>query len=306
MSDEWINTELPEIAKELENTIKNSFHIETEKGLQIPRRHDINNILDNILAALFPGAYSRKSYDSEDINFSINDLLRHICHDLTKHIKSVLSFHCDNTRCYTCECTENANEVSTKLISMLPEIRGILMQDIQSGLDGDPSSKSFHEIILSYPYIEAVATYRVAHALYALDVPVIPRIMTERAHSNTGIDIHPGAKIGPGFFIDHGTGLVIGETCNIGNNVTIYHGVTLGAFSPYDRNGNPEKGKKRHPDIEDNVIIYSGAVILGGETVIGANSVIGGNTWITKSVPPNSVVYSKIDTVLKRTQKKKG
>ncbi len=303
MSNSWINKELPEIANELEKTIKNSFHIESDEGLNIAGRNDIYKVLDNILAVLFPGAYSRRSYNSDDLNFYINDLLRHICYDLSMHIKSVLSFHCDHERCSTCDCEATANEVSIKLISKLPEIRSVLMNDIQSGLDGDPSSKSFHEIILSYPYIEAVATYRVAHVLYELEVPVIPRIMTERAHSNTGIDIHPGAQIDEGFFIDHGTGLVIGETCRIGKNVTIYHGVTLGAFSPYDRNGNPEKGKKRHPDIEDNVIIYSGAVILGGETVIGEKSVIGGNAWITKSVPPNSVVFSKIDTVLKEDAK---
>ncbi len=296
---EWINSELPAIADQLEQKIVGTYHIETDEGLNVAGRNDIYRVLDDILAVLFPGAYSRESVGNKDMNFYINDMLRHICKDLTLHIKDVLTYHCATGNCEVCNCEETANSASMELIKSLPQIRDILMKDIESGLKGDPACQSFHEIILSYPYIEAVATHRVAHKLYQLNVPVIPRIMAERAHSKTGIDIHPGANIGAGFFIDHGTGVVIGETCNIGKNVTMYHGVTLGAFSPYDREGNKFKGKKRHPDIEDNVIIYSGAVILGGETVIGKNSVIGGNAWITRSVPANTLVYSKFETIYK-------
>lgn len=300
MIKDWLNNELPAIADQLEQKITGTCHVETEEGLNVAGRNEIYGVLDDILAALFPGAYSKESVASKDMNFYIHDLMRHICKDLTQHIKDVLSYHCnDNDDCDKCNCEERAQRASMELLKALPEIRDILLQDIDSGLQGDPAAQSFQEIILSYPYVEAIATHRVAHKLYELKIPVIPRIMAERAHSKTGIDIHPGATIGPGFFIDHGTGLVIGETCNIGKNVTIYHGVTLGAFSPYDREGNKFKGKKRHPDIEDNVIIYSGAVILGGETTIGKNSVIGGNAWITRSVPANSLVYSKIETVFK-------
>lgn len=303
---DWINNEIPSIADSLEEQILSTYHIETDEGLNLAGREAINTILDDILATFFPGAYSKSNVDSNDLNYYIGSQLRKICHELTKHMLDVLNFHCEklDSSCDSCSCEERAKSASEELIRSLPEIRNMLISDITSAYQGDPASKSFHEVILSYPFIEAIATQRVAHKLYQLNIPVIPRIMTERAHSNTGIDIHPGAKIGKGFFIDHGTGVVIGETSVIGDNVTIYHGVTLGAFSPFDRIENKYRGKKRHPDIEDGVIIYSGAVILGGETVIGANSVIGGSSWITKSIAPNSMVYSKFDTVVKDVDEK--
>jgi serine O-acetyltransferase len=177
------------------------------------------------------------------------------------------------------------------LMESLPEIRELLLEDVQAAFDGDPAAQYVDEIVLSYPCIEAIATYRLAHMLYEINVPIIPRIMAERAHSRTGIDIHPGAKIGARFFIDHGTGVVIGETTVIGKNVKIYQGVTLGALSPFDKDGKPLKGEKRHPDIEDDVIIYANATILGGKTKIGKGAIIGGNTWITKSVPAGAFIY---------------
>ncbi len=299
---EWINNKIPHIADILEEQITSSYHIETEEGLNIAGRNAIYDVLDDILAVLFPGAYSKENVESKDLNFYISDLLRHICHKLSHHIKDVLAFHCGHEDCDICTCQRKAKVCSMELVEALPAIRKMLLEDIRSCFEGDPASTSFQEVILSYPFIEAVATHRIAHKLYQLQVPVIPRIMSERAHSRTGIDIHPGATIGSGFFIDHGTGVVIGETCNIGKRVTIYHGVTLGAFSPFDREGNSLKGRKRHPDIEDNVIIYSGAVILGGDTVIGANSVIGGNTWITRSVAPNSTVSSQFNTIIKENE----
>jgi serine O-acetyltransferase len=165
---------------------------------------------------------------------------------------------------------------------------------VEAAYEGDPAAKNLDEIILSYPGLEAIAIYRIAHELHIQGVPLIPRIMTEFAHVRTGIDIHPGAEIGDSFFIDHGTGVVIGETCSIGNNVRIYQGVTLGALSfKKDKDGKLFKGIKRHPTIEDNVIIYAGATILGGETVIGRNSVIGGNVWLVDSVPPGTTVTLK-------------
>ena len=171
----------------------------------------------------------------------------------------------------------------------MPEIHRALMTDVQSAFEGDPAAISMNEIVLSYPFVEAIATHRVAHELYSHDVPLVPRIMAERAHHRTGIDIHPGAKIGERFFIDHGTGVVIGETCVIGNHVKIYQGVTLGALSiPTDDRGYAIKGIKRHPNIEDDVTIYSGATIL----VVGRHSIIGGNVWLTHSVPPFSKIFN--------------
>ena len=170
-------------------------------------------------------------------------------------------------------------------------MRLILEQDAQAAFEGDPAAKSHHEIIFCYPGLEAVSVYRVAHELLLLGVPLIPRMMTEHAHQKTGIDIHPGARIGPGFFIDHGTGVVIGETCDIGTNVKLYQGVTLGALSfPRDAAGNIIRGMKRHPTLEDDVVIYANATILGGDTVIGKGAVIGSNVWLTQSVAPSTVV----------------
>lgn len=184
---------------------------------------------------------------------------------------------------------EKARSLSLEALSRLPRVRELVYSDIRAAYDGDPAAASYEEIVLSYPSLAAVCVYRLAHILYTLKIPLLPRIMTEHAHRRTGIDIHPGAKIGERFFIDHGTGVVIGETCVIGNNVKLYQGVTLGAKSfPLDEHGNPIKGIKRHPNIEDDVIIYANATILGDVT-IGHGSVIGGNVWLTKSVPSYTV-----------------
>ena len=181
-----------------------------------------------------------------------------------------------------------ADAVVLRFVERLPEIRSWLAEDVEAAFEGDPAAKSFAEIVVAYPSIRAIAIYRIAHELHSLGVPVVPRMMTEHAHDLTGIDLHPGAKIGRRFFIDHGTGVVIGETCEIGDNVRLYQGVTLGARSP--RHGESLRGQKRHPTIEDDVTIYAGATILGGETVIGRGSVIGGNVWLMESVPPGSKV----------------
>ena len=181
--------------------------------------------------------------------------------------------------------------VVLRFVERLPEVRRRLAEDVEAAFEGDPAAKSFAEIVVAYPSIRAIAVYRIAHELHALGVPVVPRMMTEHAHDLTGIDIHPGAKIGRRFFIDHGTGVVIGETCEIGDNVRLYQGVTLGARSP--RHGESLRGQKRHPTIEDDVTIYAGASILGGETVIGRGSVIGGNVWLMESVPPGSKVIAE-------------
>jgi serine O-acetyltransferase len=273
-----------------------------EDGLDLAGRTEIFEILDDILAVLFPGSYAKEKILRQEVGFFLNDNLRHISFKLRKHILSVFQYRCSKENCANCDCETRSKEALIHLIESLPSLRKLLMYDIQAAFDGDPAAKFIDEIVLSYPCIEAIATYRIAHLLYGLDVPIIPRIMSERAHSKTGIDINPGAMIGSHFFIDHGTGVVIGETCTIGNNVKIYQGVTLGALSPFDKDGVPLKNKKRHPDIEDDVIIYANATILGGTTVIGKGAIIGGNTWIIKSIPPGAHVSKSehTDTIRER------
>jgi serine O-acetyltransferase len=191
------------------------------------------------------------------------------------------------------ECAEQGHEITLRFLEAIPALRSLLATDVAAAFEGDPAAKSYDEIIFSYPGISALTVHRIAHQFHLLGVPLLPRIMSEYAHSVTGIDIHPGAQIGKGFVIDHGTGVVIGETTDIGNNVRIYQGVTLGALSLPKGAGEKFRGKKRHPTIEDDVIIYSGATILGGDTVIGARSVVGGNVWLTESIPPETKVIMK-------------
>jgi serine O-acetyltransferase len=288
---EWINKRVPDIASTLEKGVLANFYAEEEEGLNLSGRSAIYEVQNDILGVLFPGFYSREKVPKKEMNFFIGDMLRHISLRLGAIIKEIFKYHCKKNNCEDCTCEERAEQSLVKLIESLPDIRGVLLKDIEAAYAGDPAATCIEEIILSYPCIEAIATYRVAHLLYELEVPLLPRIMSEYAHSKTGIDIHPGARIEPGFFIDHGTGVVIGETTIIGRNVKIYQGVTLGALSPFDKKGELLKGVKRHPDICDEVIIYANATILGGKTVIGKGAIIGGNTWITSSVPAGAVVY---------------
>lgn len=290
---EWLNVRLPSVTRELVSDLQTNNEINTEDGLDLSGRNEIYETLDDILAVLFPGSFSRERLSRNDADFFLADLLRHISFKFNKHLQRVFQYRCRRENCDHCDCDTRSGDALIHLIESLPTIKRLLKTDIQAAFDGDPAARYPDEIVLSYPCIEAIATYRIAHLLYELDVPIIPRIMSERAHSRTGIDIHPGADIGTGFFIDHGTGVVIGETCIIGNKVKVYQGVTLGALSPFDKDGRPRKGEKRHPTIEDNAIIYANATILGGRTVIGNGAVIGGNTWITSSVAPGVHVYNR-------------
>ena len=289
--NEWINEDLPKIVNDLENSIFNEEKVIDERSLNLAGRNEICAVLDDILAAIFPNAFNRERVTKAEMSFFLGDILRHIAFRLRRLTRDTLEFHCLTKRCEDCDCDAHADRIVHSFLAELPQIRRVLLSDIQSALAGDPAAQSHEEILLSYPFVEAVATHRIAHQLWSQKLPIVPRIMSERAHSNTGIDIHPGATIDSGFFIDHGTGVVIGETVTIGKNVKIYQGVTLGALSPFDSQGRPKVGQKRHPDIEDDVIIYANATILGGDTVIGKGSIIGGNTWITSSVLPGSVVY---------------
>jgi serine O-acetyltransferase len=255
-----------------------------------PSRDKIIEIVKALHAVLYPGYFGSSELTADTVGFHIGSKLDWIQRELRVQIERGLSFTC-NEECgdqKKDECEAKPEQLTKRFLSRLPEIRRILATDIRAAYEGDPAATSPDEAIFCYPGIHAVTNYRLAHELQLMAVPLIPRIITEYAHSITGIDIHPGATIGESFFIDHGTGVVIGETTTIGKHVQLYQGVTLGAKSfPLDENGNPIKGIKRHPNVEDGVVIYSEATILGPIT-IGRDSVIGGNVWLVRSVPPGS------------------
>lgn len=287
--EDWLNNETSQIANKL--MAYNEKHVDIEKSIGFTGRDKVHEILQRFHEILFPAMYDQATSDKVRTHVIINDKLRRAALDLRDIIEKVLIYqnldNCDG------QCGEKAESVVMQLINLFPQIREMIQSDIEAAYNGDPAATSTEEILLSYPSIRAVFIHRIAHELYKLDVTIIPRIMSEYAHQLTGIDIHPGASIGRSFFIDHGTGVVVGETCTIGDNVKIYQGVTLGALSfPLDESGNPIKGIKRHPNIEDNVVIYAGATILGGKTTIGHDTVLGSNIWLTHTVPPYSRVYN--------------
>jgi serine O-acetyltransferase len=249
----------------------------------------LSECVELLRAVLFPGFFGVSEVTPQTMRYHLGATLDRVSMLLTEQVKRGICFTTDTcTREDHTFCEGKARKVTSDFLSRLPEIRRLLATDVEAGYLGDPAAKSRGETILCYPSIRAMTNYRIAHELSELNVPLIPRIITELAHLETGIDVHPGAQIGEQFFMDHGTGVVIGETCIIGRNVRLYQGVTLGAKSfPLDEHGNPIKGIPRHPIVEDNVIIYSGATILGRVT-IGKGAVIGGNVWLTKDVPPGS------------------
>lgn len=254
-----------------------------------PDKNAIIDIVDKLLKILYPGYYTDKVYKIYTLNNSVAATVEDVIYNIRKQIIRVMRFNDEEDNYET--IVKKAEAITNDFMKQIPKIRAFLDTDIQAALDGDPAAASKAEIIYSYPGVYAISIYRLAHELQVLGVPMIPRIMSEHAHSVTGIDIHPGATIGKYFFIDHGTGVVIGETTIIGEHVTIYQGVTLGGLST--KGGQSLRGVKRHPTIEDNVTIYSGASILGGETVIGANVTIGGNTFITHSIDKDTRVTAK-------------
>lgn len=259
---------------------------------RLPSQDRTIAVLGKIFEVIYPGFYGSQDLTRGNVSYHVGALLDDIADELDDQVYLAIRSDCpEEEPC--AHCTEATDRAIAGFIDTLPEARRLLTLDLQAAYDGDPAAKSFAEILLSYPGVEAITVYRIAHILHGLGVPLLPRIMTEWAHRQTGVDIHPGAAIGESFFIDHGTGVVIGETTVIGSNVKIYQGVTLGALSfKKDERGRLIRGHKRHPSIEDEVVIYAGATILGGETVIGRGSVIGGNTWVTHSIPPYSKVLS--------------
>jgi len=258
----------------------------------MPKIEELSKAVDLLKKILFPGYYGESTINPANLSYYVGTYIDRLKAILEEQIKRGICFNCDTLRKMD-SYEQEAKEKTLGFIKQLPEIKRLLRNDIEATFLGDPASKNRGEIIYCYPGITALTNYRIAHELIRLKVPLIPRVISEMAHSETGIDIHPGAEIGEYFAIDHGTGIVIGETCRIGNNVKIYQGVTLGAKSfPLDEDGNPIKGIDRHPIVEDNVVIYSGATVLGRVT-IGKNSMIGGNVWLTHGVPANSKILQR-------------
>ncbi|MGY8642453.1 MAG: serine O-acetyltransferase EpsC [Verrucomicrobiales bacterium] len=270
----------------------------------LPSKRTIVATCDRLLQLLFPGYHDAEPIPADELEMITGERIGDLVQTLEIEVAKTLRLR-DDTSGNGTHAAE-AYKLICKFLSGLPEIRELLRTDVEAAYEGDPAAKNFDEIILAYPCIEAIAIQRCAKQLYDQDVPLIPRIMTEYAHSLTGIDIHPGAAIGSHFFIDHGTGVVIGETCVIGNHVKLYHGVTLGARNfPKDKNGRVVKGNKRHPNVEDGVVVYPNATVLGGETTLGAKSTIGAGVFLMKSIPENSFVTAVGDE-LRILDKKTG
>ncbi len=258
----------------------------------LPGRREVLDILDGLLELLFPG-FAGEPARRDELKTQTATLLSRLQGRLFDQISRALRCICTRTECAGCEAFERSTAAVRALFFALPDIRETLKQDVAAAFAGDPAAGSYEEIVLSYPCIKAISIQRIAHELYKQKIPLIPRMMTEYAHTVTGIDIHPGASLGRGVFIDHGTGVVIGETAVIGNNVRIYQGVTLGALSfPKDACGMLVKGQKRHPTVCANVTIYAGATVLG-DIVIGENCIIGGNVWLTESLPPGTKITAR-------------
>ena len=286
-----VKKEIGELVSNIIADYDGSKNIDTTDIFNKPDRNEIIDIINNLFLIIYPGYFKDRTYKMYNPENGIAVMVEDIFYHLNKQVALALDFCKLRGSMTEEERKDESYRICTSFFKKIPAIREAVESDLLATLDGDPAASSLDEIILAYPGLTAITTYRLAHELYLLNVPVIPRLMTEYAHSKTGIDIHPGATIGHSFFIDHGTGIVVGETSIIGNNVKIYQGVTIGALST--RGGQKLSGKKRHPTIEDNVVIYAGASILGGETVIGKNSVIGGNTFITSSGPADTRVSIK-------------
>lgn len=293
---EWSQEQSRALVERLLATYTDGRCINNREGHDLPRREVVFSVLDRLMTILFPGFLEAHPVTNANIEYHIGDQINHVYIDLVDEVERALRYECKLNKCDACTVRQESKKAVAQLLGSLPNIRETLKEDIDKAFEGDPAARSPDAIVLSYPYIEAITTHRLAHELYNAGVPLVPRLWSERAHARTGIDINPGATIGSRFFIDHGTGVVIGETCHIGRNVAIYQGVTLGALAP--AKGQKLRGKQRHPTLEDDVIIYAGATILGGDTVIGQGAVIGGNVWLTDSVPPGTkVLMAKADLV---------
>lgn len=269
-------------------------------GVNLPSQQSVNQLASDCMHLLFPGYFEESALTERDLPSLVDRLLMQIDRRLATEIGKCLRFSkLDNSE-------EKARAHTKAFLAQIPEVRRVIKTDVEAAYAGDPAARSVEEIILAYPCVLAISLQRLAHVLYHLQVPLLPRMITEYAHERTGIDMHPGAKLGSHFFIDHGTGVVVGETATVGDHVKLYQGVTLGAKSfEVDHDGLPIKGVKRHPDIGDHVTIYAHATILGGDTQVGKHSIIGSNVWLMKSIPDESVAYFKGENLMVRSRRKK-
>lgn len=300
MESKKIEKEIQSIASEIIADYSNGRAIDKVDVFNQPDRATIIDITNKLMRICYPGYYRDHVYKVYNVENNLVTLMEDVLYNLIKQISVVLQYREGYTELSSDELTAQAEEISLSFLARIPKVRDYLNTDLEAAYDGDPAASSLDEIIFAYPGFKAITIFRLAHELYELNVPILPRIMTEYAHGETGIDINPGATIGKYFFIDHGTGIVVGETTVIGDYVKVYQGVTLGALST--SGGQKLRNKRRHPTIEDHVTIYSNASILGGDTIIGHDSVICGNTFITESVAPNTRVSFKTQELVMSTK----
>jgi serine O-acetyltransferase len=289
-TDIRLKDELRDITEALVGTYETCGRTHHLGHTPLPSREAVGDILADLTDVLYPGFARRQNLHLGNVEYYAGSLLDGLHDKLTVQLARALRHELGDESPHV-DFEALAQQKAVAFLHKLPALRDVLEEDVRAAYEGDPAARHHFEVVFCYPGLEAITTYRLAHAMLALGVPLIPRMMTEAAHSKTGIDIHPGADIGPAFFIDHGTGVVIGETCVIGRGVKLYQGVTLGALSfARDAEGHVVRGTKRHPTLEDDVVIYANATVLGGDTVVGHHSVIGSNVWLTYSVPPYTQV----------------
>jgi serine O-acetyltransferase len=297
----WLNVmQLDEIKQALLASYRSHGGINHLDGVNLPSQQSVNQLAADCMHLLFPGYFEDSALTERDLPALVDRLLAGIDRRLVAEVEKCLRF------AKIADAPAKARVIATSFLARFPELRGIIKTDVDAAYAGDPAARSVEEIILAYPCVLAISLQRLANVLYHLRVPLLPRMLTEFGHERTGCDIHPGAQLGSHFFIDHGTGVVIGETATVGSHVKLYQGVTLGAKSfEVDNEGRPIKGVKRHPDIGDHVTIYAHATILGGDTRVGVNSIIGSNVWLMRSIPDDSVAYFKGDNLVVRSRQKK-
>jgi len=297
---------LSRIIKRIVDSCESLAEISHLDATVLPESEVVIQIVEVAREVFYPGYFGEKSYGSNNVAYHMGDRLHSLYRMLSEQVYRSVRHKCEQSGPECSHCRSLAEVNARQVLQRIPDIRKLLTLDVQAAIDGDPAAREFAEVILSYPGMLAISVYRLAHELWQLGVPLLPRMMTEYAHAVSGIDIHPGARIGKSFFIDHGTGVVIGETTIIGDRVKLYQGVTLGALSfPRDGCGDLIRGQKRHPTIEDDVTIYAQATILGGNTVVGKSSTIGGNVWLTDSVPPHTYVTLETPKLVVRTKRRR-
>lgn len=304
------DSDLPELVNSLVSSYRGDHRAHHINRRFLPSREEIIEIVSLLLQLMYPGYHGRQDLTDQNISYHVGVLLTSLRQKLIQQTSLCLCFASELQGPAPSSSNEHradARTIATQFLHRLPTIRATLITDVQAAYDGDPAAVTLDEIILSYPGLLAVSVYRLAHEIHRLGVPLMPRIMTEWAHAQTGADIHPGAEIGPSFFLDHATGVVIGETTKIGANVKLYQGVTLGALShPRDESGRVIRGTKRHPTVDDHVTIYANATVLGGTTTLGEGTIVGGSVFLTQSVPPRSRVAAKLPELQVRTAPRSG